>query len=939
VGRDRELGQVRRWLSAAEGGRGGTLILQGDAGIGKTRLVSEIVGVAEARDMVVRASEGVQFDQTRPFGAICDALRITPRSADPALAGLARRIDGHRVWSGRLEDVPVEVHSLVEAVVGVFESLCTTAQLLMVIDNLHWADSSSLAVLRRLTRLCRQYPALVVATTRPTDRQAVLALLDAVHQDGGALLELGPLDAESVLLLSGQLAGGPPGPRLADRVVQASGNPLFVVELLTTLAQQRHISITQAGQAEIEDGGAAAGLAVSILRRLSLLPADSIELLRAAAICGRTVDLAELSMLTGRDTLALAGSLGAAGRAGIIETRGDTLWFRHELIHDALYQDWPLPLRRALHRELGERLAVAGEPAWRVARQLSLGAEAGDVDAAGWVHRAGLEAAPRDPAAAVTLLERAGELAPAGTTIRDVIHADLSVALAWAGQAGDSERLAATLVAETLDIDVRGRAASWLASSVLVRGRPHESRELCRRARASGVGSENVEILLRLLEEIASIAMGNRGGALDRMRQLLAAATTLGDTALRSLCLGGLALTEANEGHLDAAAAYGAAAVRATESARTPQAFMANSHVMHAWILEEQDRLTEALETVKRLRKVAGGRFETPTVAQIERWRARAHFAVGRWDEAVVDLDSALTVYDTGADLWPEPLALRALIAVHRGQLDTGRADLDCYDAAVAAGGPVLVLDQPALARAFLLEADGQAAKAAEVLAAAWEIAEAAPLAMAKPTIGPHLARLAVDAGDLATAHRVRSALDVLAAANPAVARLQAAARWATGIAKADAAILVEAAHVQQGAARPFDLAMVQEDAAAALARDGRLDPARDLLNQALACYERLLAQQRSASARARLRALGVRLGATGRRRRPASGWEALTSAELQVVELVAARLSNTEIAEQLFVSRRTVETHVSHALAKLGFTSRRELITAVLQRHAAKDP
>ena len=76
-------------------------------------------------------------------------------------------------------------------------------------------------------------------------------------------------------------------------------------------------------------------------------------------------------MLTGRDTLALAGSLGAAGRAGIIETRGDTLWFRHELIHDALYQDWPLPLP--------------------------------------------------------------SELAPAGTTIRDVIHTDLSVALAWAG--------------------------------------------------------------------------------------------------------------------------------------------------------------------------------------------------------------------------------------------------------------------------------------------------------------------------------------------------------------------------------------------------------------------------------------------------------------------------------------------------------------------------
>jgi hypothetical protein len=213
-------------------------------------------------------------------------------------------------------------------------------------------------------------------------------------------------------------------------MAQASGNPLFVVELLTTLLQQGQISVTPAGQAEVESLGAQAGLAVSILYRLSLLPADSIELLRAAAICGRTVDVAELSMLTGQDTLALAESLRGAGRAGIVETSGDKLSFRHELIHDALYQDWPVPVRRALHRELAERLAAAGAPAWRIARHLSLGAEAGDVNAVAWLHRTGLELAPRDPAAAVTMLERAAELAPAEAATRDVIWTDLSVALA-----------------------------------------------------------------------------------------------------------------------------------------------------------------------------------------------------------------------------------------------------------------------------------------------------------------------------------------------------------------------------------------------------------------------------------------------------------------------------------------------------------------------------
>ena len=165
---------------------------------------------------------------------------------------------------------------------------------------------------------------------------------------------------------------------------------------------------------------------------------------------------------------------------------------------------------------------------------------------------------------------------------------------------------------------------------------------------------------------------------------------------------------------------------------------------------------------------------------------------------------------------------------------------------------------------------------------------------------------------------------------------LHAAARWATGIAEADAGILLEAVKFQRATTRPFDLAMVQEDAAAALARDGRLDRARDLIEEALARYDALLARQRSAAARARLRALGLQLGSTGRRGRPAVGWKALTNAELQVFQLVGGRLSNQEIAERLFVSRRTVETHVSHTLAKLGYTTRRELIAAAHERRGS---
>jgi DNA-binding NarL/FixJ family response regulator len=102
---------------------------------------------------------------------------------------------------------------------------------------------------------------------------------------------------------------------------------------------------------------------------------------------------------------------------------------------------------------------------------------------------------------------------------------------------------------------------------------------------------------------------------------------------------------------------------------------------------------------------------------------------------------------------------------------------------------------------------------------------------------------------------------------------------------------------------------MLREDTAALLARDGRTSEATDLLHQALACYADLGARHRSAHARARLRALGVHVGASGKRGRPQSGWAALTRTELQVVQLAAERLSNPEIAQRLFMSRRTAET------------------------------
>jgi hypothetical protein len=472
VGRTGELVQAHRLLAAACGGTGGLLVLRGEAGIGKSRLVRELLRTAADRGFAVRNAEASALDQTRPFGACADALTVTVRSSNAGQAELARRIHGHLGWSGRIEDIPVEVHRLVDDLIGVFESLCTATPLLLVIDNLHWLDNSSLLLLRRLATICHQYPALIVLTTRPSDRPELAATILATQHAGGAVIELGPLESASVLSLATDVTGGQPGPRLAERLIRAAGNPLFVVELLAALLREGKISVGPGGVAEMEANVPTASLAVSILHRLALLPAQAVELLRLAAVCGQEVDPAELSLLSGGDSLAVGTALRAAEQAGLLEVRDGHLRFRHELVHDTLYNDWPKPVVRSLHRDLGTRLAADGAPAWRVAHHLSLGAAEGDMLAVDWLHRAGLEAAPRDPFAAVALLERAMDLVPPNAPERDTIRADLSVALVWAGRADEAGKLAASVIAESLDAEIRGRTAWWLASTLILRGRP-----------------------------------------------------------------------------------------------------------------------------------------------------------------------------------------------------------------------------------------------------------------------------------------------------------------------------------------------------------------------------------------------------------------------------------------------------------------------------------
>jgi DNA-binding CsgD family transcriptional regulator len=197
--------------------------------------------------------------------------------------------------------------------------------------------------------------------------------------------------------------------------------------------------------------------------------------------------------------------------------------------------------------------------------------------------------------------------------------------------------------------------------------------------------------------------------------------------------------------------------------------------------------------------------------------------------------------------------------------------------------------------------------------------------------LGPDLIRLALTSGDAERALAVAAAVAGLAGRNE-VASLAGAALRCRGLADGDAETLAAAVRAYQPSTRPLELAGACEDAGAAYARQGHPDRARPLLEQALTIYEQLDARRDLARTETVLRQAGIRRGRRGPRGRPQFGWPSLTPAEQAVASLVADGLTNPEIGERLYISRRTVQTHLAHVFAKLDIASRAQLAAEVIR-------
>jgi DNA-binding CsgD family transcriptional regulator/tetratricopeptide (TPR) repeat protein len=927
IGRAAEVRALHEIIEqTVRGGR--VVVIEGEAGIGKTRLLHEALAYAEGQGFQVFSAEAEELDGRRPFGIIADCFGIRS-GVDLRRKDIARHLYDD---SEPAADSGPEFR-VVEEFVALVDHLSAERPLVLALDDVQWADPSSLLVIHRLVRQFDRQPVLVVIAARPLPRRAELvALLAGLPSSVCTRLQLTPLEAETWPLLVESACGVKPGDDLLRRVAAAGGNPLFVTELVSALMRTQ---TTPSGSSAAD--ALPAGLAETILHRLSFLSADTLHVLGMASVLGGVFSVTELSLLSGRLVAQLLGPLSEALRTGVLSEQADRLAFRHQLIREALYESLPVGVRKGLHREVWRSLAAAGAPAMQVAEHVTRAASPGDREAVEWLHRAAVEVGSLAPAAAVDLLQRALELTDVAEEARRRLLPDLAVSLIWSGRLKEGESACQQALSWPGGVVDESWMRLCLAQALVLLDRAGDARREAEAATAAVTASPPTRVRASAWASLARLNAGDRGGAVEQAERARLDAERLGDAPARCQALATLSLAADVEARFQDAAELAELAAREAERSGTREAHRALAHLVLGRALADLDRLEEAHDYVRKGRLICEQLGARGALPSHHFTASLCLFAAGRWDDALAEIETGLDLAEEMGVGWRNPACVTgALIALHRDDFWQAEAWLRRAEAEAAAPGGRYQVDRVRWVQALLQEASGHPDKALAQIVGAWDGCERSGLQAELPVLGPDLVRLAVRAGADGDGDRTRRtvrALESLAARNPSVSWVAGAALRARGAADDDLETLLRAVSVYRQGPRPLERAQACEDAGTASIQRGDLTGGRVLLEEAHAVYDSLHAQRDLRRVRASLRAAGVRGGQSGRRRRPKLGWQALTETELVVVRLVAERLSNPEIAERLFLSRRTVQTHVSHALTKLNLGTRVELASEA-QRH-----
>ncbi|MCI0633900.1 MAG: AAA family ATPase [Actinobacteria bacterium] len=920
--RERELELLAAALGAADSGASGLVLVQGAAGIGKSRLLAAARALAEERGLRVLAARGGELEMDFPFGIVrqlFESQLVDESTRSRLLSGAARSAAPVFGWSdARGVDEPLSEGTFA-ALHGLFWltlNLSSERTLLLAVDDLHWCDSASLRFLAYLARRLEDLPVVLLASLRSSEPEADRSILDELISEPQAqMLMPGPLTAAAVAEVVRDRMGEGVATAFAEAChASTDGNPLLLNELLKTLVADRVPPDAAHVHVVAELGPKAASR--TVLLRLARLSADAVHVARAISALG---DGAELSIVAELERLA-PPALSAATRelvqAEILRPE-PPLGFVHPLVQGAVYHDLAPGERELYHERAATLLAGRGAPPEQIAAHvLAMPARGEDwvVD----VLRAAADAAVAkgDVDAAISSLRRALDEPPRPQLRRELLLElgqleGKTVLPAAAGHLRSAYELAD-------EPSARGHAALQLARTLLFLGAPDEAAALAGRV-ARELPAELADLAQNLeAVEVFAPVFGAEPHA-DRLERLLAYREIDGSAGVGAKALAAVASWNwaVSAGPADRVCALARTALQGGELLAADG--LMSIVAMGPLALADLEEAVVMLEAYRAEAHRQGAVFR---IAGAQIWNGYTQYLRGELGEAEFELRASLeTVALWGLPTQSSartPSSFLAEVLVERGAVGEARALLDAAASPPPGSERMILLDR---ARMRLLLAEGRLEEAlahADVyeLHAGWKrhpryVPWRSLKAQALDRLGRHDEAVALASEELEIARSWGSPGTVGRSM-----RVLGAILRADGI-----AYLEEACSLLEEAPARLEHAKALAALGAALRRAGKPTEARESLRRALELADISGAQPLADGVRTEIYATGARPRTTALR-----GVLALTASERRVADLAAAGQTNRDIAQTLYVTPKTVEVHLSNAYRKLGIGSRREL-------------
>jgi DNA-binding NarL/FixJ family response regulator len=951
VGRADEIAVLDHVVAGLGRDAASALLVLGEPGIGKSRLLAELGRRAQEAGAAVLAGGAPELESDVPFGVFVDALDDVLRRSEPVLASLD---DETRAQLGRLfpaladrggaepppaQDDRYRAH---RAVRELLERLAGARPLVLVLDDVHWADQASVDLLGALLRRPPVAAVLLALGARPRQLEPRAAgVLDRAARAGLlSRVELGPLSLEDARRVLGP---GVDGARAHALHAEAGGNPFHLQQLARAGARGSPAAVAGGPGATTTLAGVEVPEAVraALAQELAGLPGEARRVLEGAAVAGDPFELDLAAAAAGVQEGDARAALDALLAADLVRpTRVPRRFaFRHPLVRRAVYESAPEGWTVAAHERCAAALAAAGAPAPARAHHLEQAVRPGDGAAVAVLAEAGGAAAARAPASAARWFGAALRLLPAGAPPEQ----RLGLLVAQAGALAAAGRLAESRDALIAAIDLLPAEAATQRVG-LVAACAHVELFLGRHRDADDRLASELEALPDAAgPEAASLMVELAHAALHRAdydamqawaRRAVARAEPLGDDLVTAVALATLALAAACCGATSLALRTRDAAAALVDAMEDGE--LAGRLAAVAWLANTElylDRYEDAATHAQRALAVgrATGQLFPGVVTTVgtgltvRGWSAEG----AEWLDGDVEM-ARLSDLDQ-AKAWS--LANRALAAVGSGESALAvELAAEAADAG-AALQPGFIAAWAAVAHAAALVEDGRPAAAVDGLARrasgdALTAVPAARRAMALEVLTDGLLALGRtdDAGRAAARAQALAASVALPMTSAWADRAAAALALDTGTPAAAAERALAAAAAADAAGAPVEAARSRVLAGRALAAAGDRERARAELERAAADFDRVGAPLRRAAAERELRRLGRRVARRSQAGDGAGVLAALSGRELEVARLVAAGRRNAEIAEELVVSLKTVETHVRHLFRKLGVSSRAEV-------------